>query len=301
MRDRYPEIEPSASGLLDVGDGHRLYWETCGNPDGAPGARAARRPRNSGCGPGIRRYFDPARYRIVLFDQRGCGRSLPSAGDPVADLAANTTRTSPRRHRAPARPPGHRALAAVRRVVGLRPRPRVRGAPPGRVSAIVMMGIATGRRAETDLLSRGLGRLFPDAWVRFRDHVPAAERDGDLVAAYARLLADPDPAVHQAAADEWCRWEDAPEPGIPGHSDEDPQLAARIRPPRHPLLEPWLVAGGGRGDPQCGAPDRHPGRTRTGDAGPREPRSGRRGRWRRHGRAWSCAWWMRPTRRAVRR
>jgi proline iminopeptidase len=222
MRDRYPEIEPDASGLLDVGDGHQVYWETCGNPEGVPALVLHGGP-GSGCGPGIRRYFDPDRYRVVLFDQRGCGRSLPFAGDPVADLTANTT--------------GH-LLADIERlrthlgierwllfggswgcVLGLTYAER----HPEQVSAIVMMGIATGRRAESDLLSRGLGRVFPGAWARFRDHVPAAERDGDLAAAYARLLADPDPAVHQAAADEWCRWEDAPEPGTPGHSDEDPR------------------------------------------------------------------------------
>ena len=107
-----------------------------------------------------------------------------------------------------------------------------------------MMGIATGRRAETDLLSRGIGRIFPEAWARFRDHVPAGERDGDLAAAYARLLADPDPAVHQAAADEWCRWEDALEPGVPGFMDEDSALAARADAPGHAVLEPRVVARG---------------------------------------------------------
>src|SRR5512140_201008 len=90
MRGRYPEIEPNGSGLLDVGDGHRVYWETCGNPQGTPALVLHGGP-GSGCGPGWRRYFDPSRYRIVLFDQRGCGRSLPFAGEPVADLSANTT------------------------------------------------------------------------------------------------------------------------------------------------------------------------------------------------------------------
>jgi proline iminopeptidase len=221
MRDRYPEIEPYASGLLEARDGHRVYWEVCGNPDGVPALVLHGGP-GSGCGPGWRRYFDPARYRVILFDQRGCGRSLPFAGEPVARLEANTT--------------AHilddierlREHLGVERwllfggswgcVLGLTYAER----HPARVSAIVMMGIATGRRAETDLLARGLGRIFPEAWARFRDHLPAAERDGDLVAAYARLLADADPAVHQAAADEWCRWEDALEPGAPGHLDEEP-------------------------------------------------------------------------------
>jgi proline iminopeptidase len=90
MRDRYPRIEPYASGLLHVGDGHRVYWEVCGNPQGAPALVLHGGP-GSGCGPGLRRYFDPSRYRVVLFDQRGCGRSLPSAGEAIADLSANTT------------------------------------------------------------------------------------------------------------------------------------------------------------------------------------------------------------------
>jgi proline iminopeptidase len=221
MRERYPEIEPYATGLLDVGGGQGIYWETCGDPGGIPALVLHGGP-GSGCGPGWRRFFDPARYRITLFDQRGCGRSLPHAGAPISDLSANTT--------------AH-LLADIERlrthlgvdrwllfggswgcVLGLTYAER----HPERVSAIVMMGIATGRRAESDLLTRGIGRIFPDAWRRFRDHVPESDRDGDLAAAYARLLADPDPAVHLAAADEWCRWEDAFGAAGPGRMDEDP-------------------------------------------------------------------------------
>jgi proline iminopeptidase len=220
MRDRYPPIEPYVADHLDVGDGHRLYWEICGNPGGIPALVLHGGP-GTGCGPGIRRYFDPARYRIVLFDQRGCGRSLPFAGEPIADLSANTT--------------AH-LLADIERlrahldierwllfggswgcVLGLLYAER----HPERVSGIVMMGLATGRRAETDLLTRGVGPLFPEAWRAFRDHVTASEQDGDLPAAYARLLADPDPAMHQPAADAWCRWEDALQPGVPGILDEE--------------------------------------------------------------------------------
>jgi proline iminopeptidase len=219
MREKYLPIEPYASGLLDVGDGQRVYWETCGNPDGKPALVLHGGP-GSGCGPGQRRYFDPTRYRVILFDQRGCGRSLPYAGDPVADLAANTT--------------AHQLLDIERLrehlgvdrwllfggswgcVLGL----VYAEAHPQRVSEIVMMGLATGRRAETDLLTRGLGRIFPVAWAAFRDHLPEQDRDGDLAAGYAKLLASPDPAVHQAAADAWCRWEDAPFPDLPRWIDE---------------------------------------------------------------------------------
>jgi len=86
----YPSIEPYQSGTLEVGDGHNIYWEMCGNPDGKPAVVLHGGP-GSGCGPGWRRYFDPNVYRIVLFDQRGCGRSRPLASEPDADLSTNTT------------------------------------------------------------------------------------------------------------------------------------------------------------------------------------------------------------------
>ena len=90
MSAPYPDIEPYDRGMLAVGDGHRVYWETCGNPAGKPAVVLHGGP-GSGCSAGARRYFDPGRYRIVLFDQRGCGRSTPRASDPDADLSANTT------------------------------------------------------------------------------------------------------------------------------------------------------------------------------------------------------------------
>src|SRR5271165_387676 len=90
MRQRYPEIEPYAHGMLDVGDGNAVYWESCGNPDGKPALVLHGGP-GSGCTAGMRRYFDPYAYRIVLFDQRGCGRSKPHVSEPEVSLAANTT------------------------------------------------------------------------------------------------------------------------------------------------------------------------------------------------------------------
>jgi proline iminopeptidase len=212
--DLYPAIEPYDHGLLDVGDANLLYWETCGNPDATPAVVLHGVP-GSGCTPGWRRYFDPARYRIVLFDQRMCGRSTPHASDPTVDLATNTT--------------DHLLadLERLRRHLGIG-RWLVFGGSwgaclglayaerhPARVTAMVLTGVATGRRAETDLLTRGLGRLFPSAWIRFRDGVPAADRDGDLAAAYARLLADPDPEICAKAARDWCDWEIAMEPDSP--------------------------------------------------------------------------------------
>jgi proline iminopeptidase len=204
----YPEIEPHDRGLLDVGAGNRVYWEVCGNPRGKPAVVLHGGP-GSGCTPGWRRFFNPDAYRIVLFDQRNCGRSTPHASDPTTDLAANTTQ---------------HLLADIERLrnhleierwlvlggswgaaLGLVYAERY----PERVSEMVLMGVATGRRLETDLLTRGLGRLFPQAWARFRDGVPPADRDGDLADAYHRLLSHPDPAVRERAARAWCAWEEA--------------------------------------------------------------------------------------------
>ncbi len=214
MRTLYPEIEPYDHGLLDVGDGNAVYWETCGNPDGKPAVVLHGGP-GSGCTTGARRFFDPAAYRVVLFDQRNCGRSTPHAGEPSTDLSANTT---------------DHLVADIERlrthlgidrwlvaggswgcVLGLTYAER----HPDRVSEMVLTGIATGRRTETDLLTRGLGHVFPEAWDRFRALAPEADRDGDLVAAYYRLLNDPDEAVRVRAAKAWCDWETAMLPTSP--------------------------------------------------------------------------------------
>jgi proline iminopeptidase len=218
---RYPEIEPYASGMLDVGDGNAIHWETCGTPAGRPVVVLHGGP-GSGVGPGWRRYFDPAAYRVVLFDQRGCGRSVPNAADPSTELAVNTTAhllddiEALREHLEVDRWLVFGASWGC--VLGLTYAER----HPERVTALVLFALATGRRAETELLTRGAGRLFPEAWARFTALVPADERAGDLAAAYARLLASPDPMVRQAAADAWCDWEDALLPGSPPLSRFDP-------------------------------------------------------------------------------
>lgn len=224
MPDRYPEIEPYQHGMLDAGDGNHVYWEACGNPDGKPALVVHGGP-GSGCGPGFRRYFDPDAYRIVLFDQRGCGRSTPSAGDPDTNLSVNTT--------------DHLVadMELLRRHLGIEKWLLWGGSwgavlslvyaqrQPDRVSEMVLTGVATGRRVETDLLTRGLGAMFPQAWARFRDALPPADRDGDLSDAYRRLLADPDPGVRDWAAREWCAWEDAMLPTAPPDpSFEDPRF-----------------------------------------------------------------------------
>jgi proline iminopeptidase len=208
MSELYPKIEPYDHGLLDVGDGQLVHWEVCGNPDGKPAVALHGGP-GSGCTPGWRRYFDPDAYRIVLFDQRGCGRSRPHASSPVIDLSTNTT--------------AHLVadIELLRRHLGV-DRWLVLGGSwgstlglayaerhPDRVSELVLFAIATTRRREVEWITRDVGRLFPEQWARFRDGVPAADRNGSLVDAYSRLLHDPDPSVREKAAHDWCLWEDS--------------------------------------------------------------------------------------------
>ena len=204
----YPEIEPYESGMLETGDGNRVYWEVCGSPSGKPAVVLHGGP-GSGCTPGWRRYFDPAAYRIVLFDQRGCGRSTPHASDPSVGLESQTT--------------AHQIadIEMLRTELGIE-RWLVLGGSwgselglayaeqhPGSVSEMVLFSVATATRRDVEWITRDVGRLVPEAWARFRDAVPAGERDGSLVDAYARLLASPDPDVREKAAADWCEWEDA--------------------------------------------------------------------------------------------
>jgi proline iminopeptidase len=208
VQERYPPIEPYDHGMLDVGDGNLVYWEACGSPGGKPALVVHGGP-GSGCGTGSRRYFDPERYRVVLFDQRGCGRSTPHASDPAVDMAVNTT--------------DHLVadMEQLREQLGIEQWLLYGGSwgstlilayaerYPHRVSEIVILGVTTSRRSEIDWLYRGVRRFFPADWARFRAGVPEKERDGDLVAAYARLMESPDPNVRSKAAADWLAWEDA--------------------------------------------------------------------------------------------
>jgi len=214
MAGLYPPIEPFDHGLLEVGDGQQLYWEQCGNPEGKPALVLHGGP-GSGCTPGQRRYFDPGAYRVVLFDQRGCGRSRPHASEPGADLSTNTTwHLVEDLERLRERLAIERWLVfggswgSVLALVYAQCHPR-------RVSQLVLTGVTAGRRAEVELLTRGLGGIFPEAWARFRDAVPPGERDGDLPAAYHRLLMSGDAVVEEAAARAWCEWEEAMLPTSP--------------------------------------------------------------------------------------
>lgn len=202
----YPEIEPYQSGMLDVGDDNRIYWEVCGNPEGKPAVFLHGGP-GSGCNNGMRRLFDPDAYRIVLFDQRGCGRSLPNARYHSTDLSVNTT------EHLLADMERLRTLLGIERwlisggswgvTLGLAYAERY----PERVFEMVLTGITTTRRLEIDWLYRGVAPLFPQEWARFRAGVPPDQRDGDLVTAYYHLLQHPDPEVRTKAASDWCDWE----------------------------------------------------------------------------------------------
>lgn len=217
----YPGTEPYDHGLLDVGDANLVYWEACGNPEGKPAVVLHGGP-GSGCAPGWRRYFDPDTYRIILFDQRGCGRSTPNASDSSVDLAANTT---------------HHLIADIERLrrhqhidrwlvfggswgstLGLAYAEQY----PEHVSEAVLFSVVTTGPREVEWVTRDMGRVFPEQWSRFRDGVPPGHRDGSLVEAYAALLDDPDPAVREQAALNWCAWEDT-HVAVSSHHRPDPR------------------------------------------------------------------------------
>lgn len=206
--------EPYDAAMLDVGDGHRLYHEQYGSPTGKPAVYLHGGP-GSGATAGARLNFDPERYRAVLYDQRAAGRSRPHASDV------------PREHGGPVDWASidlehHIAdLERLRTHLGI-DRWLVFGiswgsglavayaeAHPDRVSEVVIAAVGTGTTAEIDWLTVHAGRFLPEQWDRFAAAVPERWRGRRLVEAYRELTFDPDPAVHQAAADAWCRWEDA--------------------------------------------------------------------------------------------
>lgn len=204
----HPLTEPYDQGMLDVGDGQRVYWECCGSPDGQPAVVLHGGP-GSGATPWWRGFFDPDRYRVVLLDQRGAGRSTPSACDPATDLRSNTTA-----HLVRDLEDLRRHLRIERWLVlggswGATLGLRYAVQHPERVRALVLFAVTTTRRVDIEWLTRGVARFFPEAFTRFTAGVPEAERAGDLSAAYARLLASPDPAVRGRAAAQWCAWEQA--------------------------------------------------------------------------------------------
>jgi proline iminopeptidase len=196
----YPEIEPSDAGMLDLDGLHRMYWEQSGNPQGAPVLFLHGGP-GAGAAPAHRRFFDPAHYRIVIFDQRGAGRSTP-----LGELRDNTT------------PHLVADIERLRAHLGI-DRWLVFGGSwgstlalayaethPERCTGLILRGIFLCRRSEIDWFLYGLRTLFPEAWAKFAGHLPPEER-GDLLAAYYRRLINPDPAVHLPTAHAWSVYE----------------------------------------------------------------------------------------------
>jgi proline iminopeptidase len=229
----FPEIDPDDHGMLDTGDGNRVYWECCGNPDGLPVLILHGGP-GSGCSATARRYFDPSAYRIILFDQRNCGRSLPNAADPDCDLAANTT---------------WHLVADIERLrdhlsieqwilfgnswgttlalaYAQHHSPHVKG--------MILAGVTTTRRSEIDWLCAGMARFFPAEYADFVSAIPHSLRDRGPLAAYFCMLNAPDHDLRQAAAAAWHRWEAASillaDPnGMPSRWADPRYLLARAR------------------------------------------------------------------------
>lgn len=231
MRERFSAIEPYDSGMLDVGDGHRVYWECCGNPDGKPAIYLHGGP-GSGSSPGQRRFFDPSVYRAVLFDQRGSGRSQPLADEPDADLSVNTTAHLIADIEALRELHGIESWTILGMSWGTTLGLAYAQAHPRRVNAMVLALVTTTSRREVEWLTGDVGRIFPEAWDRFRATVPGSLQHLPLVDAYATLLFDTDPAVRDHAARAWCGWEDAHVSLAPGHRPnpryEDPEFRLRF-------------------------------------------------------------------------
>jgi proline iminopeptidase len=226
----YPEIQPYTHGFLDTDDGHRIYWELCGNPQGKPAIFLHGGP-GGGCSPDHRRLFNPERYNILLFDQRGCGRSTPHAS-----LENNTT--------------WHlvadieRLRSDVLRVEKM----LVFGGSWGstlalvyaqthtsRVSELILRGIFTVRRDELRwFYQEGASNLFPDEWEHYLAPIPVEERN-DLIQAYHKRLTGDDRAIQVEAAHAWTQWESCTITLLPNlahrqaHADDASALAfARI-------------------------------------------------------------------------
>jgi proline iminopeptidase len=243
LRTLYPPIEPYRSGMLDVGDGHRLHWELCGNPEGKPAVFLHGGP-GAGCSPDHRRLFDPERYHILLFDQRGCGRSTPHASleaNTTWDLVADMERL--------------RAMIGAEQWLvfggswGSTLALAYAQAHPERVSALVLRGIFAMRQAEIDwFYQKGASFIFPDAWEDYLAPIPTEER-GDLVAAYQLRLTGKDEAVQLTAAKAWSGWEGSavkliPDPQVVAQVTEDRFATAIARIENHYMVHKgWLEEG----------------------------------------------------------
>lgn len=218
LRTFYPPIEPYESGMLDVGDGHSIYFERCGKPGGKPALFLHGGP-GGGLSPHHRRLFDPEHYDVVLFDQRGCGRSTPHAGlemNTTWHLVADIERL--------------REVASVEKWLvfggswGSTLALAYAEAHPARVSELVLRGIYTVTRAEQRWYYQfGVSEMFPEKWERFQAPIPEAERS-DMIAAYRKRLTSSDLATQIEAARAWSIWEGETITLLP-----DPQLLGEPR------------------------------------------------------------------------
>lgn len=231
MSSSSPAPEPFDSGTLSTRDGHQIYWESVGNPEGAPIVYLHGGP-GSGATPGARNFFDPERHYAIIFDQRGSGRSRPLADDPDADLSTNAT------HHLIADIEALRTLHGIDRwtvfglswgtTLGLAYAQRY----PERVSGLVLGLVTSTTRREVEWVTQDMGRVFPEQWARFRTVVPSELQHLRLVDAYAELLFHPDPDVQQRAARAWCDWEDTHISLMPGFKPnpryDDPAFRLRF-------------------------------------------------------------------------
>jgi proline iminopeptidase len=179
----FPPIEPYEHGMLDTGDGNFVYWETCGDPDGKPALVVHGGP-GSGCSVGNRRAFDPERYRIILFDQRGCGRSKPHASDPATDMSTNTTEHLLRDMEQLREHLGVEKWLLFGSSWGVTLALAYAERRPERVTEMVMSSVTTSTRADIDWLYNGVARFFPEAHERFR----AIQRDVGRLAGIPAVL-----------------------------------------------------------------------------------------------------------------
>lgn len=220
LRGLYPPIDPHRTGWLEVGDGHSVYVEESGNPDGQPILFVHGGP-GGGTDPRGRRFFDPASWRIILFDQRGCGKSRPHAElrhNTTWDLVADMERLR-----------SHLGLAGWHLFGGSWGSTlslAYAQSHPERVKGLILRGIFMLRARELHwFYQEGTSELFPDAWEHYLAPIPEAERD-NLIAAYYKRLTSPDKATRMAAARAWSIWEAStsfltPDPAHIRHAGDD--------------------------------------------------------------------------------
>lgn len=229
LRELFAQIEPYASGMLRVDDLHTLYWEESGNPKGAPVVFLHGGP-GAGASAIHRRFFDPASWRIVIFDQRGAGRSTPRA-----EIRANTTahliddietlrrfRNIERWHVFGGSWGSTLALAYAQE-------------HPERCLSLILRGICLLRQSEIDWFMTGIRTVFPEIWQRFADFIPADEQD-NLLDAYLKRLQSPDDVLRQEATRRWLNYETACSTLTPP-PDTDPPLSAQDHRSAMPLIE----------------------------------------------------------------